>query len=87
MSLYPRPGTVHMIGVPSGVTEIEAEHTVRSECGGWVSVWTEINQNGSNGRPDMKIPRERIVMIEPRETAEKDSVSAVEREKRKVGVN
>lgn len=75
--MYPKPGAIHFDGA-NGCRVINAEHMIRSECGNWLSVWTGINQNGSNGRADMTIPRERIVMIEPREKADTTSESKQE---------
>lgn len=79
MTFSPKPAAIHFEGANGGKV-IDAEHHVRSECGNWVTVWTDYEAQAQNGRSDMKIPRERIVMIEPRETVE--TPSEVEREVR-----
>lgn len=72
MTFRQKPAAIHFDGAETSRV-IEAEHHVRSECGHWVTVW-EVHEGSS----DMKIPRERIVMIEPRETERDTSESKQE---------
>ena len=46
---------------------IQADHHVRSSCGGWLTVWIDFDPTGQNGLPDVRIPRERIVAVRPLE--------------------
>lgn len=69
-----KPADVKILGV-SEVKTVNADHYVRSECGNWVTLWEDFTAGEVNGPSDMKVPRERVVVIEPREKAETDSVA------------